>query len=58
MDENTMVFVKLGFNERVTRDEVVQDILFLDIVNFDLFVNEGLPERSGLGSELQALREH
>ena len=48
MDENTAIFVKFGFNEGDTRNEVVHDILFLDIVNFDLFVSEGLVERSGL----------
>lgn len=37
-----MAVVELGFNEGNRCDKVVQDVLSLNIVDFDLFVDEGL----------------
>ena len=44
MDQNAMAFVKLDFNEGDTCYKMIQDVLFLDVVNFDLFVGESLLE--------------
>jgi hypothetical protein len=44
MDENTMALVEFGFNERNAWNKVDQDVLSLDVVDFDLLVSEGLLE--------------
>jgi hypothetical protein len=45
MGENTMALVELGFNKRNGCNKMVQDVLPIDIVDFDLFVGEGLSGR-------------
>lgn len=40
-----MALVELSFDERDGCDEIVQDVLSFDIVDFDLFVDESLPGR-------------
>lgn len=42
VDKNTMALLELGFKERNSRDKVVQDVFTFVIVDFDLFVDEGL----------------
>ena len=37
-----MILVKFCFDERYTCNKVVEDVLFLGIVDFDLLVGEGL----------------
>lgn len=49
VDKNAMALVELGLNERDTCDEVVQDVLFLGVVDFYVFVGEGLLGTSGYG---------
>lgn len=47
MDKNAMALVELSLDEGDTCDKVVQDVLLLGIVDFDLFVGECLPGRLG-----------
>lgn len=42
MDENAMALLKFCFDESDTCDEVGQDVFFFGVVDFDLFVGEGL----------------
>lgn len=51
MDKNTVALVELGFNERDRGDNVVQDVLSFHVVDFNMFVGEGLPVRCGSGSQ-------
>jgi len=37
-----MAHVKLGFDERYARDEMLQEVFLVNVVDFDLFVGEGL----------------
>lgn len=37
-----MILLKFCFDEGYARDKVVEDVLFLGIVDFDLLVDEGL----------------
>ena len=42
MDEHPMALLKFRINKGNGWDEMIQDVLFLDIVDFYLFVGEGL----------------
>ena len=44
MYEDAMILVKFCFDEGYARDKVVENVLFLGIVDFDLSVGEGLSE--------------
>ena len=42
MNENPMALLEFCFNERDGWYEMIQDVLFLNVVDFYMFVGEGL----------------